>query len=669
TMDSTYTLHYLGCSTLSKGTTGLGLIQKPLKEHYFNFQKKVAKSPTEVYMKINNNGLDILTPNGSGSTSYLKNIHYNFNLINYMEAVQFTVNKNNSRKTQYAFMPLDVRREIKSPDKLFSTLEKKNNYLLKITHQPIVVCLLRRQIGLKALDCHVFLSLSATDAMKIVDNFNAMQQRSIQSEYMGDFAATTGGAGGGGGGGAAVTAAAATSSHVERRHPRPEEASYRPHSMSPENLSAASGGQPPSHPHEDHRYQLRDEYFRHSQDRHIDHDPRQYGQSPQHYKQHQQIFSSSPSSSPHQGRHLPVSRGSSNLSETGYLRVPDNSKSYPPPSNYGRPMSENIGDFNRQHPNYDERQRMSYAGDLSPRNSRANDRLSYSPGVTRTQNYPSDPSNIPAPTGPMFSLSNLESRQQFDNRNNNGDQNLEASYNNSTKPVAKVPPHKIAGVKVLPSAFELPKRQPSPKASYHDSDISTKPGGPDTLGWEKPDIHYRHNNHDRNSNNRYSNAYAFDSKSHENNGNYLRSSDGGGGDQLPRPARPMSMVSTSDYYKSEIPTMSQNDIYRQYQNQHYPPNTSKHYGSSSSNNNNSSNSSSNYHGGSESIRRQQQQQQYHYNYQHMSGSSPHINQHGSKEAEIAAMFQHMGLDRPHRPPPPGYSRNDVNFEKSLGYFP
>lgn len=642
--DLTYTLHYLGCSTLSKGTTGLGSIQKPLKEHYFNFHKKVTKSPVEVYMQISPKGLDILTPNGSGSGTYLKNTHYEFNMINYMEAVQFTINKNNTRKTQFAFMPLDEKRIVRSPDKLFSTLEKKNNYLLKISHQPIVVCLLRRQAGLKALDCHVFLSLSTTDATKIVESFNFMQQTSMQKEYIGDFGAA--------------------SQNAYPIDPRTNERNYHPHSILPENQAAgsnvmASGQYPPSHPNEG--YQLRDEYFR--QQAHDDwaldgndrlsdaHRQHPYGQ-PQPYNQ-QPPFPSSP----HQNRQVQLSRGHSYyerpVAKEGQSDYPHNQENRQQfPSKYGRPMSENIRGYG-QYPNYDEQQRQ--AGELHAMTQKTNATDSYSPNMPHLQQY--RPNSITPHPGPAFSLSNLESRQQFDG--NDAGQSFEAAHN---KPVAKVPPHKIAGVKVLPTAFELPKKPLSPKSSHQEHDNSAKLSSNEAK-WDKADVQMRHSSHDhRMSNNRYSNVYAFDTNSSDGSRNHLRST------LSASESRPMSMATANDYYKSQIPTMSQHDIYRQYQNNPYPNHLNPNYNSAVGDRQyRPDNMPAEQDRHSQAYENVMRRQEHHHNYKQYAASNPHLNA-GSKEAEIASMFQNIEIDRQHIQP--NYNRHgNMNFEKSLGYYP
>ncbi|XP_014771868.1 uncharacterized protein LOC106870350 isoform X2 [Octopus bimaculoides] len=646
--DLTYTLHYLGCSTLSKGTTGLGSIQKPLKEHYFNFHKKVTKSPAEVYMQITYEGLDILTSNGSGSGTYLKNTHYEFNMINYMEAVQFTINKNNTRKTQFAFMPLDEKRIVRSPDKLFSTLEKKNNYLLKISHQPIVVCLLRRQAGLKALDCHVFLSLSTTDATKIVESFNFMQQKSMQKEYIGDFGAA--------------------SQNPDPKDPRTNEMNYHSLPRSPENQAVgsnamASGQYPPSHPNEG--YQLRDEYFRHQvhDDWALDRNDRFPDVRSQHPYGQPQPYNQQPPfpGSPHQNRHVQLSRGHSYYerpvaNQEGQSNYPHNQENRQRfPSKYGRPMSENIRGYG-QYPNYDEQQRQ--AGELHPMAQKTNASEPYSPKMPHSQQYQqnsftSQPLNH---SGPMYSLSNLESRQQFD-RNDTG-QSFEAARN---KPVAKVPPHKIAGVKVLPTAFELPKRPISPKPSHQEYDNSAKLSSNGT-NWDKADVQYRHSSHDnRTANNRYSNVYAFDSKSDEGSRNYLRTS------LSASEPRPMSMATANDYYKSQIPTMSQHDIYRQYQTNNYPNQLNPNYNPAVGDRQYKPDMSVEQDRRSQANEDAMRRQEYSHNYKQYAASNPHLNI-GSKEAEIASMFQNIEIDRQHIQS--NYNRHDnMNFEKSLGYYP
>lgn len=714
-VEQTYTLHYLGCSVLSKGTTGLGVIQKPLKELYFSFRKKQTKTPTEVYMQITREGLNMLTPDGNGQGHQLKSTLYKFQQVSYVEAVLFT-HKNNSRKTQFAFMPLDEKRAVTSPEKLFSTLEKKNSYLLKMNHQPIVVCLMRRQAGVKALDCHVFISLSPTDAMKIVDSFTHMEQLASQSEYKGEFRTVP-----------PKANAPPPGSPWDGVH-RPD---YRPYTNPAYPASAIPDS---NHPH-DGRYQLRDEHFRgnvgadklpKTSEQQIsasfgglnyhnhhpmaagvaggpmpNYPPRGYGEIQERGRPISSYFnqSSSQQQSPHQpplsaSHNLPVnhSRGSS-YEERMRDYPPDPRYSYPryepmpishsqdeqlwnapgaspyerqtndhgrplsvahaPQNNYNLAGSNNIAPMGR----IDPRQALSTTDLPSQitRNSGVNagpySHIQEASHIPRREVRSASPTN----SGPAFSASNLESRQQLNETNTAG--GLTEAH---SKPVAKVPPHKIAGVKVLPSSFELPKRPISPKPTYKNDDDPF---------WEKQKVQFRNqatNNNNNNNvpNNRYSNQFPLN-----NYGDYQHP----GAAVINTKPGNYSQSPASDYYRnsSALP-VSQSDIYSHYNNRYSheygnqngnPPFVDRRYiGADFGGPPGMERRPHSYYDGDQSKTSGEKRKS-----EQANGAGDDMMR--KKEAEIASMFQHMEIPSGNPRVPRYASQADLNFEQSLGYYP
>ena len=712
-VEQTYTLHYLGCSVLSKGTTGLGVIQKPLKELYFSFRKKQTKTPIEVYMQITREGLNMLTPDGNSQGHQLKSTLYKFQQVSYVEAVQF-ISRSNSRKTQYAFMPLDEKRTVSSPEKLLSTLEKKNSYLLKTSHQPIVVCLMRRQAGVKALDCHVFISLSSTDALKIVDSFTHMEQLSSQNEYKGDFRS------------APQKANAPPTGNQWDGGYRPD---YRPY---PDHGYPTAGMSDPSYPH-DGRYQLRDEHFRgstgpdkptkandqplsasygglHYHSSHPlaaaaaggpiqNYPPRGYGDIHERGRPISSYFGQS--SSPQQAhRQPPMSSSSQNLpiNHSRGSSYEDRVKDYPPDPRYnyqryeppptshsqddqlwnasrfspysrqtnddGRPLSlahapqsgynhpgvNNISPMGRADP----RQALSTT-DLPSQITR-NSGISGGPynhmheasQVPRREPRPASPTH----SGPTFSASNLESRQQLD-------ESPGGSIEGHGKPVAKVPPHKIAGVKVLPSSFELPKRPTSPKPTYKTND--------DDLFWEKQKAQFR-NQQPANNNNGPSNRHSSHYPANNNYGDYQHQ----GATVIN--TKPANYNQSSDYYRntSGLP-ISQSEIYSQYNNRY-----TQNYGNQNGQPNllQDRRYAGGDFGGPSAMERRP--------HSYYDGDQPKTGgdkrkpepsrENGDdmmrkKEAEIASMFQHMEIPSGNARLSRYASQTDLNFEQSLGYYP
>lgn len=730
-VEQTYTLHYLGCSVLSKGTTGLGAIQKPLKELYFSFRKKQTKTPIEVYMQITREGLNMLTPDGNAQGHQLKTTLHKFSQVSYVEAVQFTSKVNNNRKTVFAFMPLDKKRAVASSEKLFSTLEKKNNYLHTANHQPIVVCLMRRQVGVKALDCHVFISLSPIDATKIVDSYTEMQQQSSQKEYKGDFRPLP-----------QKPSAAPPGNQWDGAY----RSDYGPYT---DRSYPAPGMSDPNYPH-DGRYQLRDEHFRgHSaQDRSAkpneppiapsyggmqyhphphqmmagevagrggpmhNYSPRGYGEIQERGRPISSYFGQTPSlqqpqaqssSSPLSSQKPQVNHSRGNSYEDRVRDYPPdtryNYQRYEPPptsqshddqlwnasrvppyerqvNNHGRPLSlahtpqggytpvgnNNIAPMGRADP----RQALSTT-DLPSQMSRNSANVGRYNQIPEGNKFQRREPRSASPThmGPTFSASNLESRQQQGESSSPG-----GLSDGPRKPVAKVPPHKIAGVKVLPSSFELPKRPTSPKPMYKSNE--------DELFWEKQKVQFR--NHASNNNNP-TNRYSSHFPANNNYAEYQNHPQGGLG--LINTQPPNYSNRNSDFYRNGSgPPLNQSDIYSHYNNRYEqdyvhkngtPPVSDRRY-----------HAGTDYGGPATAERRPPAY--FDVTGGDSGGSSQSKSSEGNrnkpetkdedgnnmmrkKEAEIANMFQHMEIQSGNRRLNRYPSQTDLNFEQSLGYYP
>lgn len=180
-MEAEYVGYYLGSAILTKGTTGLGVIQKPLRDKYFAFRKSPDnKLGPEVGIRINPRGILLLFPGthpGEPNDEF-----YELEAIHFIEAVSFVVDKQKDKKMYGAFLPIDFPPD-PAQDKLFVQLEKKFNHLTKIQHPPMLACVMRRPTGVRAIDCHMFVIPVKQDAIQIVEMVHRFQQRPVPPEY------------------------------------------------------------------------------------------------------------------------------------------------------------------------------------------------------------------------------------------------------------------------------------------------------------------------------------------------------------------------------------------------------------------------------------------------------------------------------------------------------
>ncbi|XP_045171595.1 uncharacterized protein LOC123533789 isoform X2 [Mercenaria mercenaria] len=181
-MEAEYVGIYLGSAMLTKGTTGLGVIQKPLRDKYFAFRKSSDnKLGPEIGIRINPRGIILLFP--GGHHGHPNDEFYEISSIHFIEAVQFVTVKQKDKKYYGAFLPIDEPEGNPSQDKLFVQIEKKFNHLNKISHPPMLACVMRRPTGVKAVDCHMFVIPVVEDALRIADMVHRFQERPDNPEF------------------------------------------------------------------------------------------------------------------------------------------------------------------------------------------------------------------------------------------------------------------------------------------------------------------------------------------------------------------------------------------------------------------------------------------------------------------------------------------------------
>lgn len=173
--DTQINVECLGSTILSKATTsGLGSIQKPLYEKYIQYRKSgKGKKSQRAWLKVNPDGITVIFP--TDEPGHTQNYFYERNSINFFDAVRFTMTKGSDKKLQYAFLPIDESHSLNQGyDKLFSQMDKKYQNFAKMEHPTIIACVMRRQSGVRALDCHGFVTENDADAFRVLSAFSAM---------------------------------------------------------------------------------------------------------------------------------------------------------------------------------------------------------------------------------------------------------------------------------------------------------------------------------------------------------------------------------------------------------------------------------------------------------------------------------------------------------------
>ena len=121
-------------------------------------------------IRINPSGVVLLFP-GQGNDDF-----YDISSIHFAEAVHFVHTKHKDKKTYFAFVPIDESIAANTgQEKLFTQLDKKFKHLEKVSHPPMLACVMRRPTGVKAVDCHVFIVQHPKDALQMASMIHRFQ--------------------------------------------------------------------------------------------------------------------------------------------------------------------------------------------------------------------------------------------------------------------------------------------------------------------------------------------------------------------------------------------------------------------------------------------------------------------------------------------------------------
>ncbi|KAK2169109.1 hypothetical protein LSH36_12g14040 [Paralvinella palmiformis] len=164
-----YRVQYLGSNVLAvRAVTGLGVLQKPLMEMYFRYQKDTTRSSVllqERRLAMNDKGMIVLCEGDADSPAVDES--YAMPSILFWDAVRFVSVRTRDKKIRAAFEPLDNDHS-RNKENLFVTLDKSLHFIHKKHHPTLFCCVLRRTQGLKALDVHAFVCYSDEEALGLV---------------------------------------------------------------------------------------------------------------------------------------------------------------------------------------------------------------------------------------------------------------------------------------------------------------------------------------------------------------------------------------------------------------------------------------------------------------------------------------------------------------------
>ncbi|XP_046581843.1 filaggrin-2-like [Haliotis rubra] len=499
----TFNGDYIGYSTLSKPATGVGILQQPIKEQYLKARKQ--GNSKKVMLRLVQAGLAIsLVDTGGGQKGEM---FYEISSISYIESLRFTVLSGNSdKKVRAMFVPLGESSLPSVKDKNAFTIDKNFHFLTQISHPALLACVLRRPKGVKALDCHIFMLENVEDAFKIVSIVRHIQTRGSNPDVMTELKQNDNSSFKRGQNNDVIrTEYGEYSVYRGQKQYELKDDFFRP----PGQEGGPQGEYRPPGPeggpdfnNEDPGYGWSYERSRENNDEHwrtFDHDrfggqderfPGQlragsqnrgeysYDQGGREYISHGRQRSSDSGegrmnmsfsdSSERGGRHDDhTERRSWNERERG--NISPRAAHLPPPRVAEKPQKPDpmMRSMGPPSPN-----QHSPPRPLSPRGMD-------SPRSANYQHPPASAYNQPAqggrygpssPGGPVYSMSNLESRQT--------DVRV-PEEEAAPKPVAKVPPHMVAGVKVLPTGFAPSAIKLKPKTTKHDRSYGSEDSDPD----------------------------------------------------------------------------------------------------------------------------------------------------------------------------------------------
>ncbi|CAF0704118.1 unnamed protein product [Brachionus calyciflorus] len=164
---------YLGSAILTKGKTGLGCLQQPLRDLYCIFRKNGSRLMQERRLVVSIDGLTMLY----SDQGIEKFVHNDLNSV-YDVQLLYLVSDGKKDKQKFAFLPFNESETNLKYLNLYQSIDKQFlPYIENITHPPIIALIMRRSSGIQALECHVIITRNSSDAIRIVNDIKKVCSR------------------------------------------------------------------------------------------------------------------------------------------------------------------------------------------------------------------------------------------------------------------------------------------------------------------------------------------------------------------------------------------------------------------------------------------------------------------------------------------------------------
>lgn len=161
----TFLIGYLGSAILTKGKTGLGCLQQPLRELYCIFRQSNSRLIQERRLIVSLDGLTMIY----NELGIEKCLHNDLSFVYDVDLLQLVCAQRKDKRLQCAFIPIGKDHDI-SYDNLFQKVDKHYAHLIENKpHPPIIALIMRRSTGIQVLECHVFICRSTSEAQVIVN--------------------------------------------------------------------------------------------------------------------------------------------------------------------------------------------------------------------------------------------------------------------------------------------------------------------------------------------------------------------------------------------------------------------------------------------------------------------------------------------------------------------
>jgi len=186
-MNPLHPVGYLGSAILTKGKTGLGSLQQPLKELYSMYVQKSGSKAQQRLLIISTEGLTFQW-NDSGVEKFINN---SLSSVYDVQLLKIVSEKRKDKKFYCAFLPMGEETDPRYTN-LFLQLDKQHQRAFESSsetcHPSIIALIMRRSQGIQALECHVLITRSGCEANQIVNcirsacskyKFNVSQQTDV----------------------------------------------------------------------------------------------------------------------------------------------------------------------------------------------------------------------------------------------------------------------------------------------------------------------------------------------------------------------------------------------------------------------------------------------------------------------------------------------------------